>query len=124
MLQELYKVGMLPITLMHVHTLRISFIPSDGKDDNAVRAISLLLMGGVNVEAWSMTNGKSWLIYKACSREERMRQLQELMKPIVKFVPEKRCLNFSLMHTSTWMHALKYSFILAKLDGCGPCGCE
>ncbi|XP_062165895.1 uncharacterized protein LOC133872402 isoform X2 [Alnus glutinosa] len=89
-LKELYKVGMVPITLMHVHTLRISLIPSDGKDDNAVRAISLLLMGGVNVEAWSMTNGKSWLIYKACSREERMRQLQELMKPIVKFVPEKR----------------------------------
>jgi hypothetical protein len=109
MLQELYKAGMLPIPLMHIHTLRINFIRAD---ENVVPAISLLLKGAVNVEAWSMTNGKFWLICKACSREIKLRQIEELMKPIVKFVPEKRCLNFSLMHTSTWMHTLKYSFIL------------
>jgi hypothetical protein len=117
MLQELYKAGMLPIPLMHVRTLRINFIQSDTNDDNVVPAISLLLKGAVNVEAWSTTNGKFWLMYKPCSIEIKLRQVREFMKAIVKVVPEKRCLNFSLMHASTWMHTLKYSFILDFITG-------
>lgn len=61
MLQALFKAGMMPIPLKHLHTLHINFISSDSIDADLVPAIFLLRKGAVKLQSRFEASGRDWI---------------------------------------------------------------
>ena len=78
MLQALFKAGILPIPLKHLHTLRINLGSSDSVDGDVYEAIAVLTNGVANVLGLFID---------------------------VKPSPKKRCPNLSLSHAHDHLDA-------------------